>query len=199
LTFFPWVSIVRLAFRGLITTGGNKKTMSDGTTENLSPSLEDYLEVIFHLEQEHRVARAKDIADQMDVQRASVTGALRALAGRGLINYTPYNYITLTSNGREIAKDVIHRHETLKDFFATVLQLDSEQAEANACRIEHTIGSAAIDRLLHFLEFIKACPRAGTDWLDAFAHFCRKGINSEHCRDCIQLPGEKARALRIEE
>jgi DtxR family transcriptional regulator, Mn-dependent transcriptional regulator len=185
--------------KGVSTTGRNKKTMTDDFTENLSPSLEDYLEVIFHLEREHRVARAKDIADQMDVQRASVTGALRALAGRGLINYTPYNYITLTPSGRDIASDIIHRHETLKDFFVTVLQLDPEQAEANACRIEHTIGAAAIDRLLHFLEFIKACPRAGTDWLDAFAHFCRKGINSDHCRDCTQLPEEKTRPPRTKD
>jgi len=29
---------------------------------SLSASLEDYLEVIFHLEQSNRVARAKDIA-----------------------------------------------------------------------------------------------------------------------------------------
>jgi len=53
--------------------------------------------VIFHLEQSNRVARAKDIADQMNVQRASVTGELRALAA-GLINYSPYSYNTLTDS-----------------------------------------------------------------------------------------------------
>ena len=38
--------------------------MTETSGENLSSSLEDYLEIIFHLEQVHRVARAKDIADQ---------------------------------------------------------------------------------------------------------------------------------------
>ena len=90
--------------------------------EGLSASLEDYLEVIFHLEQSNRVARAKDIADQMNVQRASVTGALKSLAGRGLVNYSPYSYITLTPAGRNIARDVIQRHEVLKDFFIIALQ-----------------------------------------------------------------------------
>ena len=71
--------------------------MIDTAPEGLSASLEDYVEVIYHLERSNRVARAKDIADQMNVQRASVTGALKALAGRGLINYSPYSYITLTS------------------------------------------------------------------------------------------------------
>ena len=75
---------------------GEDKIFSYENTEGLSASLEDYLEVIFHLEQSNRVARAKDIADQMNVQRASVTGALKALSGRGLINYSPYSFITLT-------------------------------------------------------------------------------------------------------
>ena len=158
--------------------------------ENLSASLEDYVEVIFHLEQSNRVARAKDIAGQMNDQRASVTGALKALAGRGLINYSRYSYITLTETGRSIARDVIRRHETLRDFFITALQLSPEDAEANACRIEHSIDPAAIDRLVRFLEFIKICPRTGVDWLDAFARYCKLGVQTSDCescfRDCIE-------------
>jgi DtxR family transcriptional regulator, Mn-dependent transcriptional regulator len=154
--------------------------------EGLSASLEDYLEVIFHLEQSNRVARAKDIADQMSVQRASVTGALRALAGRGLINYSPYSYITLTSSGRSIAREIIHRHDTLKEFFITALQMNPEDAEANACRIEHAIDPMAIDRLVRFLEFIKICPRTGIDWFDAFARYCQKGVQSSDCTECLR-------------
>lgn len=155
-------------------------------TEGLSASLEDYLEVIFHLEQANRVARAKDIAGQMSVQRASVTGALKALALRGLINYSPYSTITLTSLGRDIARDVIQRHEALKDFFVTVLQLDPDQAEANACRIEHAIDPAAIHRLIRFLEFLKVCPRAGADWFEGFARYCHQGIQPSRCEGCLQ-------------
>jgi len=140
--------------------------MSADISEGLSASLEDYLETIYHLEQSNRVARAKDIADQLNVQRASVTGALKSLAGRGLVNYSPYSYITLTTDGRNIARDIIHRHDTLKDFFITALQLTPEQAEANACRIEHSIDRTAIERLVHFLEFIKNCPRTGSNWFE---------------------------------
>lgn len=155
--------------------------------EGLSASLEDYLEVIFHLEESNRVARAKDIADQMSVQRASVTGALKALAGRGLINYSPYSYITMTETGRKIARDIIHRHDTLREFFITALQLTPEEAEANACRIEHCIDPGAVDRLVRFLEFIKTCPRTGVDWFDAFARYCRRGVQTSNCQDCVEL------------
>lgn len=161
--------------------------MTCDPAEGLSASLEDYLEVIFHLEESNRVARAKDIADQMNVQRASVTGALKALASRGLINYSPYSYITMTATGRKVARDIIHRHNTLLEFFVTALQLTPEEAEANACRIEHSIDLVAVDRLVRFLEFIKTCPRTGIDWFDAFARYCQHGVQTSNCEDCVQL------------
>jgi DtxR family Mn-dependent transcriptional regulator len=165
--------------------------MSNDAVEGLSASLEDYLEVIFHLENAHQAARAKDIADQMSVQRASVTGALRALAGRGLINYSPYSYVTLTPRGRHVAQQVIRRHQILKDFFTTALRLEPDQAEANACRIEHAIGPVAFERLVQFLEFIKTCPRAGADWLQAFAAYCQRSENEPDCPACVARCLEK--------
>ena len=114
--------------------------MRANLVEELSASLQDYLEVIYQLEEANRVARAKDIADQMNVQRASVTGALKTLATRGLINYSPYSHVTLTEDGRQVAREIIRRHNTLKEFFIIALQLDPEKAEADACRIEHAIG-----------------------------------------------------------
>ncbi|HEV58563.1 MAG TPA: MarR family transcriptional regulator, partial [Phycisphaerales bacterium] len=56
---------------------------------SLTASLEDYLEAIFHLENKDKVARSKDIAGALGVARPSVTGALRTLAGKGLVNYEP--------------------------------------------------------------------------------------------------------------
>lgn len=49
-------------------------------TASLSPSLQDYLEVVFHLAAAKQVARVKDIARQVNVKNSSVTGALRSLA-----------------------------------------------------------------------------------------------------------------------
>jgi DtxR family Mn-dependent transcriptional regulator len=170
---------------------GKDKMLCCENSEVLSASLEDYLEVIFHLEQSNRVARAKDIADQMNVQRASVTGALKALAGRGLINYSPYSFITLTPSGRDIAREVIRRHKVLKDFFANTLQLSPEDAEANACRIEHAIDPAAIERLVRFVEFMSICPRTGNDWFDAFARFHKFGSQTSDCLACLKLCAER--------
>ena len=56
----------------------------------LSESLEDYLEIILALEKVNKVARVKDIAEKMGVLRGSVTGALKNLAEKGLINYAAF-------------------------------------------------------------------------------------------------------------
>ena len=85
--------------------------------ERLSASQEDYLEAIFHIISEKQAVRAKDIALRLKVKNASVTGALRILAGKGLVNYAPYDVISLTAEGKRIAEDIIRRHEVLHNFF----------------------------------------------------------------------------------
>jgi DtxR family Mn-dependent transcriptional regulator len=84
---------------------------------DLSASLEDYIEAIYHIADEKLVARSKEIATRLNVSRASVTEALRALAKKELINYAPYEAITMTAKGRKVAEDVIYRHESLKKFW----------------------------------------------------------------------------------
>ena len=149
--------------------------------EDISPSLQDYLEAIFHLEKTNRVARAKDIAEEINVKRGTVTGALKALSEHKLINYSPYNYITLTPKGRRLAGELVQRHDILKEFFIMFLQLAPEVADANACRVEHAIDPAVFERLLHLVEFMKNCPRAGDDWLKAFTRFCHDGSKPDNC------------------
>lgn len=152
---------------------------------HLSSNLEDYLEAISHLQQEKRVARAKDIADYLGVTRASVTSALKSLGEQGLINYEPYSFVTLTDSGEVIASEIIRRHQALKDFFENYLLLPPEHADANACRIEHAIDTEAMDRLVSFLDFVKNCPRCGPDWLESFKLFCKDSQTRADCSICM--------------
>jgi DtxR family Mn-dependent transcriptional regulator len=136
--------------------------MDSNHKDGLSASLEDYLEIILRLEDESRVARAKDIADRLGVSRASVTGALKTLA------------------------EIIRRHETLKEFFQDFLQLESEHADANACRVEHAIDSQAMDRMVYFLSFMRRCPRTGEDWLESFRSYCKGKVQESRCGECLE-------------
>jgi len=144
------------------------------TKNDLSASLEDYLEAIYNLAEAKTVARSRDIAETLGVSRSSVTGALRALKQRGLINHEPYGYTTLTDEGRQEAAAVVRKHDILTSFFMNVLGIEASAAQSAACRAEHTLGAEVIGRLLSFIEFVTDDGEKGYDVLAEFRKYVRK-------------------------
>ena len=157
----------------------------------LSASQEDYLETIFFLVREGGSARPKEIASRMKVRAASVTGALKILAEKGLINYAPYETVTLTESGSEIAQSIASKHEALLHFFTQVLGIPSDEAEEFACTMEHTIPDHILQRLVGFAEYTEKCPSFNASWQEgAEAYFCKaQGYDMQRCERC-HLPEE---------
>lgn len=137
--------------------------------DKLSASQEDYLEAIYLIIQEKQVARAKEIADFLKVSRASVTEALKALCKKKLVNYAPYESITLTKLGEKAALVVVRRHQALKDFFMKILAIEEPIAEKGACQIEHAAPQEIIDRLVTFVDFLEAHTAQGETLIKEFA------------------------------
>lgn len=128
--------------------------------EQLSASLEDYLETIYIIAKQKGAARPKDIADRLNVRAASVTGALKTLAEKKLVNYAPYDVVTLTDAGKSIAKKISGKHEALLRFFTNVLGIPSEDADDIACKMEHIIPDPVMERFVRFAEFAENCPHS---------------------------------------
>ena len=143
--------------------------------KKLSASLEDYLEAIYNLSKQRRVARSKDIAEALDVSRASVTGALRILTEKNLVNYKPYGFATLTDHGRSVASSIVEKHNVIKSFFVDVLSVNEKTAQQAACGAEHAFGRGIVDKLLRFTEYIEYCRENGYDIAGEFKKFCDKG------------------------
>ena len=151
--------------------------MAVKVADKLSASLEDYLEAIYHLAAGQEVARSKDIAEAMKVSRASVTGALKALSEKGLVNYKPYGYVTLTEEGEQIARRVVRRHEVLTRFFEGLLGAEPSTAQAAACRAEHTLGPEITARLMAFIELVSKAQDDGQDIVKQFQQYW-EGLSS---------------------
>nr|MBN2277281.1 metal-dependent transcriptional regulator [candidate division Zixibacteria bacterium] len=149
------------------------------TPRLLSSSLEDYIETIYHLIDEKQSARVKDISRRLKVNYPSVTGALKALNKRNLVNYTPYEHVTLTPEGREIAADVIRRHEALRKFFVNVLSVEEHEADRAACEMEHAISKPILERIMRFVDFIETCPAGGAQWKEGLGYTCTHGIHAK--------------------
>jgi DtxR family Mn-dependent transcriptional regulator len=141
--------------------------------EPLSGALEDYLETIYELVRDQKVARVRDIARARRVRAASVTPAMRRLAELGLIRYEKREYIDLTPRGQREAQRIFSRHQVLGRFFEQVLRMPAGTAAADACAMEHSLSPEGMDYLVRFFEFLHNCPD-GRKFLERF-HGCSFG------------------------
>lgn len=105
----------------------------------ITESKENYLEVIYELSTYNRAVRLTDVANHMNVSKASANKAMGVLKHAGMITQQHYGSIELTEHGKEEAEKVMKRHETIRSFFNEILGVDYELADKDACRIEHVV------------------------------------------------------------
>ncbi|MBD3184432.1 DtxR family transcriptional regulator [Candidatus Poribacteria bacterium] len=146
-----------------------------GNNLTLTNSMEDYLEAISLLDEEMKYVRVRDIAKHMNVSMSSVTGALRTLSKRNLVEHEKYEYVALTPKGEKIAQEIRRRHDAVLKFLTEVLKMDTETAEKDACGMEHAIGSETLERLLKFIECIEDCPKGVPECIIRFQDYVEKG------------------------
>ena len=155
------------------------------TENNLTASQEDYLEAIYHISAKKMASRAKDISQRLNVRASSVTGALRTLGKLGLINYAPYDLITLTDEGRVVAEEIVRRHVALERFLVKVLGVDQKEADEAACKMEHSVPKEIVDRFVKYAEYVEKCPKGAITWNSGFGYYCKHGCNEEECERCL--------------
>lgn len=160
--------------------------------DKLTASQEDYLEAIYHISAKKMAARAKDISMYLDVRASSVTGALRTLGKMSLVNYAPYDLITLTEEGRVVAEEIVRRHQALENFLVNVLGVESKEADEAACRMEHSVPKEIVDRFVKYSEYVEKCPKGGITWNSGFGYYCKHGCTEEDCERCMgDFPAKK--------
>lgn len=120
----------------------------------LTPSLEDYLEAVFFLEKQNQEVRVTDIAVALNLSKPSVNRAINTLKNAGLINHEHYGVLSLTENGRKLAKNVAERHILLKHFLIDLLEIDECIAEKEACAMEHAVSQHTMERLSYYLKSV---------------------------------------------
>lgn len=128
-----------------------------GTEQNVSPTIEEYLEQIYRLEDEYGVARTKLLAERVGVSLGTVTNTVESLEYRRLVTHEPYKGVKLAENGRKIALDVIRRHRLSECLLSDLLKIDWSRVHDYACRLEHAI-TGLTKPLAKVLGHPKTCP-----------------------------------------
>ena len=112
----------------------------------LHASGEDYLETILVLQKKLGMVRSVDVARHMEVSKPSVCHAVAILRDGGFLMMDEDHFLHLTDVGREVAEKIYKRH----CFFTEQLiaaGVDPKTAEADACRIEHTISQDSFEKI----------------------------------------------------
>lgn len=157
-------------FNRLPNSGLTEKREVIFMTQTLTPTMEDYLEVINNLGKDGQTVRVKSIAGKLKIKMPSVSEALKSLARDGLIKHKKYGRIELTNEGNELAREICSRHRILFRFLNEVLGIDPRTADEDACKMEHIVSEITLKRLIRFLELIESLPKE-----DALGHFQRRG------------------------
>lgn len=127
--------------------------------------MEDYLEAIRTLSDEHGMVRVTHLSETLHVSKPSVTAAISRLSSEGLVRHERYGAVELTHRGQAVADDVWRRHEALWIFLTEILGVDEETAETDACRLEHYLSPDTSKRLMRFVDFVRRRERGRPAWL----------------------------------
>ena len=104
----------------------------------LQESGEMYLEAIYVLSLKKGFVRSVDVSEYRNYSKPSVSRAIGILKDGGYVLMDKNGGLTLTEAGRAVAEKIYDRHTTLTKFL-TLLGVDHEIAQEDACRIEHCI------------------------------------------------------------
>ncbi len=127
-------------------------------SETITPTVEDYLGLIYLMQREgHQVIGAR-LAERLGVSRPTVTVTLKRMARDGLIELGAQKQVRLTRRGLEVAQDLLRRHMLTEWLLCEVLGLPWHQVHEEADRLEHHLSEETTARLEALLERPEACP-----------------------------------------
>ena len=117
----------------------------------LTPSEEDYVEMIYRIYLKNGNVKVKDVASELNIKPASVTKMVKKLDEKGVLEYKKYDYIKLTKMGYKLGDTLLKRHNTIYKFLE-ILGLKEDIHEETE-KIEHTINYDTLEKINTLIDF----------------------------------------------
>lgn len=118
----------------------------------LSSAHEDYLKAIYTLMAEGNKVNNSALANYLEVSPASTTNMVKKLAELELVEYEPYQSITLTEAGKRVALEVLRHHRLLELYLHQKLNLPWDLVHAEAEKLEHVLSETLEDAIAAALD-----------------------------------------------
>lgn len=129
------------------------------TAEQVSSTVEEYLEAIYRLQERNGAAKTTELAKQLNVALGTITNTIESLEKQNFVVHQPYKGVKLTLKGRKIALSVVRRHRLSERLVVDILKVDWGKAHDAACKLEHVFADKdLIGPLEKALGNPKTCP-----------------------------------------
>lgn len=149
--------------------------------ERPSPTIEDYLGVIYTLARDGEKVIGARLSESLDVSAPTVTMTLKRMDRDGWISTSEDKQILLTEKGKAMAKSVIRRHMLTEWMLSRVLRLPLSELHREAHQIEHTLSPEVEERLQSEMQDPRFCPHGNPlpGFEDEVSHFKKLSLLSE--------------------
>jgi DtxR family Mn-dependent transcriptional regulator len=120
----------------------------------MSISIENFVKTIYL--QEQRMGgdtRPGTLSKLLNITNAATTDMARSLADKQLVNYTKYQKLSLTPEGRKLALNILRKHRLWEAFLSKTLNLSLHQIHDEAERLEHLTSDFLADKIDEYLNF----------------------------------------------
>jgi len=132
--------------------------MSPTTNTRPTPTIEDYLAVMYVMLRDDEEIIAARVAKTMEVAPPTVAVTLKRMERDGWIINQGRKGITITDTGLEAARSVIRRHMLTEWMLARMLDVPWSRIHEEAHQIEHTISDDIEARMQSNLDDPHLCP-----------------------------------------
>ena len=119
---------------------------------------EEYLEIIFWLEEAGLPMTGANIARAMQLSPPTVHEMIGRLERDGYITRSPTKQLEFTEHGLEHAEGIVRRHRLIERFLTDVLGIPWDEVHEEAERLEHAMSPVLEERMLAAIGDAKTCP-----------------------------------------
>ena len=150
----------------------------------VSHSVAHYLTTLLDLHERRGYARVSDVAKELEVTKGSVSVQMKHLKEKGWVTEDENRFLQLTPLGQSVAREVIQNRRLLIEFLCEVLGLEAEQAETDACKIEHLLSPETSEQLMALVQLLQSEDPDAVKFLKQLKNFKVKCPSLEDCHIC---------------
>jgi DtxR family Mn-dependent transcriptional regulator len=196
------------------------QSAKNATKTRPTPTIEDYLAIIYVMERDEDEVIAARLAESLEVAPPTVTVTLKRMERDGWVALDQGKRIRLTEKGCEAARSTIRRHMLTEWMLARMLKVPWSHVHVEADQIEHTISDEIETQMRTSLNDPQLCPHGNplpgyeyvsADWLPLTNVLAGEKVTIRRIHETAEddpkllefletngiLPGAKAKVIEI--